>query len=101
MRRNRVFLILATVAAAALAVLLIARERRASADGSLPELVALVPSDSRFLAYADVSALRDSPLVQRLTAMAPPAKVDGDYASFVAATGFDYQRDLDRVVIAS
>lgn len=101
MKRNRPFLILATVGLAALAAGFLLRERRASAAGSLPELVALVPADARFLAYIDVSALRDSPLVQRLAAMAPPATTDGDYASFVAATGFDYQRDLDRVVIAT
>jgi hypothetical protein len=33
-------------------------------------------------------------------AMARPAGIDHDYADFVSATGFDYQRDLDRVVIA-
>jgi hypothetical protein len=99
-RPKRTFLILATVAAAALALYCVARVRRASADGSLPELLALAPADSRFLVYADVRALRDSPLVQRLAAMAPPAKMDSDYKDFVSATGFDYQRDLDRVVIA-
>jgi hypothetical protein len=101
MNRNRVFLVLATVVLAALTVGFLLRERRASAADSLPALVALAPADARFLAYADISALRDSPLVQRLTAMAPPATADGDYAAFVAATGFDYQRDLDRVVIAT
>jgi len=100
-KRNRAFLILVVVAVGALTSSYLLRERRASAAGSLPELVALAPADSHFLAYIDISALRDSPLIQRLAAMAPPATADSDYASFVAATGFDYQRDLDRVVIAS
>ena len=100
MKRNRVFAILAVLIVAVVAVGSFVRERHAAA-GTLPPLVSLVPTDAHFLLYADLVTLRDSPLVQRLVAMAPVGTVDRDYADFVAATGFNYQQDLDRVVIAS
>ena len=53
------------------------------------------------IAYVDVAALRETKLVQQLAAMAQPSTVDRDYADFVAATGFDYQRDLDRVLVTA
>jgi len=77
------------------------RSRRDAATGALPEILDLAPPDSSLVAYADVAALRAAPLVQHLIALAQPASVDRDYADFVSAIGFDYQRDLDRVVIAS
>jgi hypothetical protein len=76
------------------------RARSARAD-SLPELLDMAPADSTFIAYADVAALRQDPLVERAAALAQPATEDRDYAEFVRATGFNYQRDLDRVVFAS
>jgi hypothetical protein len=77
------------------------QSRGDAAAGALPEILDLVPPDSSLVAYANVAALRSAPLVQRLIALAQPASVDRDYADFMSATGFDYQRDLDRVVIAS
>ena len=77
------------------------RARSASKAGSLPELLEMAPPDSTFIGYADVSALREDPLVRRAAALAQPAAEDRDYAEFVRATGFDYQRDLDRVVFAA
>ncbi|HXN24485.1 MAG TPA: hypothetical protein VOA41_17230 [Candidatus Dormibacteraeota bacterium] len=65
-----------------------------------PELVELAPVDSTVLLYADVAALRSSAFVMRLLAMVPPVTKDRDYAEFVRATGFDYERDLDRLVLA-
>jgi hypothetical protein len=65
-----------------------------------PALVGLAPADSTVLFYADLAALRSSPFVMRLAALAPPVTKDPDYAEFVRATGFDYERDLDRVVLA-
>jgi hypothetical protein len=65
------------------------------------DVLAMLPSDSAVMVYADMAALRGEPLVQRLAAMAPAATPGTDYAAFIAATGFEYQRDLDRVVLAS
>jgi hypothetical protein len=73
-----------------------------AAVGEFPsDMLALLPGDSAVLVYADMAALRGEPLVQRLVAMAPPVQPNTDYAEFIAATGFAYERDLDRVVLAS
>jgi hypothetical protein len=74
---------------------------RAAAAEFPSDVMALLPSDSAVLAYADMAALRDEPLVQRLAAMAPAVQPGTDYAAFIAATGFRYETDLDRVVLAS
>jgi hypothetical protein len=73
-----------------------------AAAGEFPtDVLTLLPEDSAVLVYADMAALRDEPLVQRLAAMAPPVQPNSDYAAFIAATGFKYERDLDRVILAS
>jgi hypothetical protein len=100
---KRASVILAIVAAGVCIVGLryVLRARGASEAGSLPELLEMAPADSTFIAYADVAALRQDPLVQRAAAFAQPATQDRDYVEFVRSTGFDYQRDLDRVVFAT
>ncbi len=45
--------------------------------------------------FIDVRALRAAGLMRRLAA--PEAAQEQDYRDFVAATGFDYTRDLDRL----
>jgi hypothetical protein len=52
------------------------------------------------LFYADLAPLRASPFIMRLAALMPPATQARDYTEFVRATGFVYERDLDRVVLA-
>ncbi len=74
---------------------------RASAADALPALIEQAPAGATMIAYADLAALRESPWTKRLESFAQPAQVDSDYTAFVDATGFDYQRDLDRVVIAN
>jgi hypothetical protein len=65
------------------------------------ELLAGMPGDAEKILYADVSVLRQSPFVARLIAWAPKTQADADYAQFVRDTGFDYERDLDRIAVAS
>ena len=77
------------------------RARSANEAGHLPELLDMAPADSTFILYADVATLRQDPLVERAAALAQPKTQDRDYLEFVRATGFDYQRDLDRVVFAT
>jgi hypothetical protein len=64
-------------------------------------LAALAPADSEMVVFADVAALRSSPLIEQLKSMLPSPQPDADYAAFVRASGFDYQRDLDKVLVAS
>jgi hypothetical protein len=63
--------------------------------------LATVPADASVVLYADAADLRQSPFLEQLFHWAPtPQKVDADYAQFLRDTSFDYERDLDRVVIA-
>jgi len=71
------------------------------ADHSFPELIELAPAHSTFIAYVDLAELRKEPLIGHLAALAEPVVVDPDYQQFISSTGFDYQRDLDQVVIAA
>jgi len=74
---------------------------RAAAVEFPADAFALLPADSALVVYADMAALRGEPLVQHLAAMAPAVQPNGDYAEFMAATGFQYERDLDRIILAS
>jgi hypothetical protein len=68
---------------------------------SLAELSALAPPDSNLVVFANLAALRASPLLEQLREMIPTPAPDPDYAAFVRASGFDYERDLDKVLFAS
>ncbi len=66
-----------------------------------PELLSLVPAGAPTLIYIDLAAIRASSFYQHRPDTAPITVPDPNYASFVQATGFDFEKDLDRVVIAS
>ena len=68
---------------------------------SRAELLLLMPGDANAIFYVDLSNLRQAPLVTQLIAWAPKPQADADYAQFVRDTDFDYERDLDRIAIAS
>lgn len=72
----------------------------ASASGSTPALVSLLPTKAPYVGYADVAALRKSEFLTKLVAIVPAQKQDQEYIDFVTASGFDFTRDLDRVVFA-
>lgn len=104
MRKRGLIAVLLAVAVAAGAGIFIYSYARRHARGIAPAadnpaLLDLVPADSTILFYADLEALRSSPFVTQLAALVPPVTKDRDYAEFVRATGFDYERDLDRVVL--
>jgi hypothetical protein len=65
------------------------------------ELLALMPGDASTIFFADASILRQAPFVAQLMAWAPKPQADADYAQFVRDTGFDYERDLDRIAVAN
>ena len=72
------------------------------ADASpAPELLSEVPAGAPTLIYADLAAIRASTFYQQRPDHGPIAIPDRDYADFVQSTGFDFEKDLDRVVIAS
>ena len=99
MKRNGLYAL--AFAFASLGLWYVASSHRAAAADSLPALIEQAPAGATLIAYVDLAALRQSPWIQQLESIAQPAQVDADYKTFVDGTGFDYQRDLDRVVIAN
>ena len=76
--------------------------RSEAADASpAPELLSEVPAGAPTLIYADWAAVRASTFYQQRPDRGPITLPDRDYADFVQSTGFDFEKDLDRVVIAS
>lgn len=64
------------------------------------KLLSLLPEDASAVIYIDLGALRQSPFLTELYRWAPQTAQDPEYAQFVRDTGFNYERDLDRVAIA-
>jgi hypothetical protein len=100
--KKKVILSLAVLLVVTFSLIFYFRQRRAALPaGPVPELLLLAPSDADSLVYVDLSALRSSSFFTQLLAFAPSPGEDPDYSEFVAATGFDYSRDLDRLLIAT
>jgi hypothetical protein len=60
-----------------------------------------MPHDASGILYIDVGQLRQAPFAQKLFAWAPKPQTDPEYARFVEQTGFNYERDLDRVAFSA
>src|ERR1700674_3187060 len=77
-------------------------QKWAAPKGALrEELLAQVPSDARVVIFLDFDELRRAPFIARLYSWAPKPQSDADYAQFLKDTGFDYERDLNRLAIAT
>ena len=59
-----------------------------------------MPADASAVFYLDLAQLRTSPFLAQLFRWAPQPTPDSDYAQFLQATGFNYERDLDRLAVA-
>lgn len=76
--------------------------RSATAHASpAPELLSALPPGAPTLVYVDLAAVRASSFYQHRADKGPITLPNQDYADFVRSTGFDYEKDLDRVVVAS
>jgi hypothetical protein len=64
------------------------------------ELLSLLPTDASAVGFLDLRQLRDSPFLAQVMLWAPQPAPDSDYAQFIQSTGFDYERDLDRLAVA-
>ena len=64
------------------------------------ELLAQMPSDASAVVFLDFDELRRAPFVAKLYDWAPKPQSDADYAQFLRETGFDFERDLDRIAVA-
>jgi hypothetical protein len=102
-RKTRVLAgVLAACGVAASALLLIHLHRSGTAHASpVPQLLSALPSGAPTLIYVDLAAVRASSFYQHRPDHGPIAVPDKDYANFVQSTGFDFEKDLDRVVIAA
>ncbi len=63
------------------------------------EMLARMPASTNVVVFLDLAALRASPFLAQLFAWAPRPAPDEEYTQFVQATGFNYERDLDRVAL--
>src|SRR5271169_2110016 len=66
-----------------------------------PELLSALPPGAPTLVYLDLAAVRASSFYQHRPDKGPIAVPNQEYADFVSSTGFDFEKDLDRVVVAS
>jgi hypothetical protein len=102
--RKTLFLAAGVAATSIAAALLLYASFRSSATAHaspVPELISALPMGAPTLIYLDLAALRASSFYQHRPDKGPIAIPNQDYADFVRATGFDFEKDLDRVVIAS
>jgi hypothetical protein len=76
-----------------------------SRDSSRGELLGALlrdmPRNTGGVLYVDLAQLRQSTFTEKLFAWAPKPQADADYTRFVQDTGFDYERDLDRLAFAA
>jgi hypothetical protein len=99
MKQTRVWLAVA-------AVILIIAAFFAFRNWSVPsasareEILSLMPDDASAVLFLDFAELRHAPFIAQLYAWAPQPQADPEYAQFVKDTGFNYERDLDRIAIA-
>lgn len=63
-------------------------------------LLSSMPTDASVILYANVREFRGSPFAAQLYGWLPRPEMDPEYTQFLQATGFDYERDLNRVAFA-
>jgi hypothetical protein len=99
-RRVSAALAVCTIVAGGLFYLSFLRGNTASASPG-PELLGALPPGAPTLVYVDLAAIRASSFYQHRPDKSHITIPSPDYADFVRATGFDFEKDLDRVAIAS
>jgi hypothetical protein len=101
-RMNKQRTAVAVVAVLVVGAVVLFAYQRLSSSGSSPrnDLLSQMPADASAVLYIDLNALRQSPFLAELYKWAPQPKADADYTQFLQSTGFNYERDLDRVSVA-
>jgi hypothetical protein len=69
--------------------------------GGREALLRFIPSDSNATLFVDFAELRSSPFAAELYKWIPKLGTDPEYTQFIHDTGFDYERDLQRLAITS
>jgi hypothetical protein len=91
-------LILGVAVLAASACYYVFRSQSRSQDLAV---LSFLPQDPAAVLYVDLSALRHTAFLAQLAAWAPQPQKDSEYAQFLQDTGFDFERDLDHLAIAT
>jgi len=77
------------------------RKWSAHNSSSRGELLAMMPPDASAVVFVDLKGLRTASFFAKLPTWASRPQVDPEYAQFLRDTGFDYERDLDRIALAA
>src|SRR6267154_5889918 len=76
----------------------------AATGDSRESLLRALPADASAVIYVDIEEFRLAAILKAVTTLGASATgnatADPEYKQFVSATGFDYEKDLDRVGIA-
>jgi hypothetical protein len=101
MNKRRWALGIAAISLAVCLALLDAYWRWHDAGSSTRDFVlSAMPPDASAVLFADFAELRGTLFATAFYNWIPKNQVDPEYAQFLRETGFDYERDLDRVAIA-
>jgi hypothetical protein len=99
--KKQTWILLAVVALLATAAAFYAYQKwGAQNSATRSDMLSMMPADSSAVVFLDLRELRLSPFIAQLYSWAPKPQADPDYAQFRRDTGFDYERDLDRIAIA-
>jgi hypothetical protein len=71
-----------------------------NSDESPNSITALMPDTASAVIFVSLKEFDQTPFFTKLNNWAPQSKLDPEYAQFLTATGFNYERDLDRLGIA-
>ena len=88
------------VAVLAVASFFAYRQWGARKDSSRIDMLSSMPGGASAVFFANFDVLRQAQFFAQLFAWAPKPQADAEYAQFLHDTGFDYERDLDRIAIA-
>ena len=63
-------------------------------------LLSWMPESAETVLFVDLGDLRRAPFFAELLAWAPKPNVEAEYGQFRRDSGFDYEKDLDRIAVA-
>lgn len=99
--RTRKFAIVAGVAAVVIAGLAVVSQHWPGSDANARRhLLRFLPADATVVVFLDLDEFRTSPFLAKFYSWAPHLAEDSEYAQFVRDTGFSYERDLKRAMLA-
>ena len=100
MKRKKLIVGIVVAGVLALSAWLYFRSQSGDPERVREDLLSRLPADSTSVIYLDLKELRASAFLTKLLAWAPRPEADEEYTKFVQATGFNFERDLDRVGVA-